>query len=123
MEEGSLLFHFLESVALIVDLVGVAIALIGALKFCTHIAIIEFQRLRGLDCAHQMRRNRIELGGYILAAIEFMIVSDILHSVATRALEDLYILVGLVVVRTAISFFLGMEIKELEEKDRRSEGS
>ncbi|WP_420432016.1 DUF1622 domain-containing protein [Hyphobacterium sp.] len=97
-----------------VDLIGVIIALIGAVKFCGHILIIEIRRLRGLDCAHQMRPKRIELGGYILAAIEFMVVSDIFHSVATRELEDLYILGGLVVVWTAISYFLGMEIKDLE---------
>ena len=122
MPEGSLIFEIIEWAAIGVDLIGVLIALIGAVKFCGHILVIEFRRLRGLDCAHQMRRNRIELGGYILAAVEFMVVSDIFHSVATRELEDLYILGGLVVIRTAISYFLGMEIKELEAQDRQPEG-
>ena len=56
----------------------------------------------------------MELGGYLLAALEFMIVSDILHTVITRELEDLLFLGLLVVIRTAISFFLGLELKEVE---------
>ena len=104
----------IEALAIAIDLIGVAIILIGAVKFALRAGKLEIQRLRGLACAYQIRYNRMELGGYILAALEFMIISDILQSVITRELEDLFFLGLLVVIRTAISFFLGLELKEVE---------
>ena len=107
----------IEIIAIIVDVIAVVLILIGAVKFTLRAAWVEFDRLRGIACVYQIRHNRIELGGYILAAIEFMIVSDILHSVVTREIEDLYFLGLLVVIRTAISYFLGLELKEAEQAE------
>lgn len=107
----------LEFIAIVVDLIGVALILIGASKFAFKAVAIEVQRLRGLACVRRIRHNRVELGGYILTALEFMIVSDILHTVITRALEDLYFLGLLVLIRTAISYFLGLELKEAERSE------
>ena len=107
----------IELIGLVVDLIGVTLILIGAVKFTLRAAVVEIDRLRGIACVYQIRHNRVELGGYILAAIEFMIVSDILHSVVTREIEDLYFLGLLVVIRTAISYFLGLELKEAEKVD------
>ena len=107
----------IEIIAIIVDIIAVVLILIGAVKFTLRAAWVEFDRLRGIACVYQIRHNRIELGGYILAAIEFMIVSDILHSVVTREIEDLYFLGLLVVIRTAISYFLGLELKEAEQAE------
>ena len=106
--------HVLELIATGIDAIGIVLVLIGAAKFVVFAARIEIDRVRGLACAKLIRRNRAQLGGYILAALEFMIVSDIIHSVLSRALEDLILLGVLVVIRTAIGFFLGLEIKELE---------
>jgi uncharacterized membrane protein len=44
-------------------------------------------------------------------------VSDIPHTVITREIEDLYFLGLLVVIRTAISYFLGLELKEAEKTE------
>ena len=104
----------IEALAIGIDLVGVVIILIGAVKFTLRAGMLEIQRLRGLACVHRIRHNRMELGGYILSALEFMIVSDILHTVITHELEDLLFLGLLVAIRTAISFFLGLELKEVE---------
>ena len=103
MEFLELIAPAIEIIAIIVDLIAVVLILIGAAKFTLHAATIEFDRLRGIACVYQIRHNRIQLGGYILAAIEFMIVSDILHTVVTREIEDLYFLGLLVIIRTAIS--------------------
>ncbi len=106
-----------EAIAIVIDMIGAGLILIGAVKFALRAAKLEIQRLRGLACVRQIRHNRVELGGYILAALEFMIVSDILHTVITHELEDLYFLGLLVLIRTAISYFLGMELKEAERVD------
>jgi uncharacterized membrane protein len=60
---------------------------------------------------------RQTLGAYILTGIEFMIASDIIHTVITRELTDLLFVGLLVVIRTAISFFLGKEVAELEHRE------
>ena len=57
---------------------------------------------------------RTILGTYILTGLEFMIASDIVHTVITRELTDLIFVGLLVLIRTAISFFLGREIHEIE---------
>ena len=115
-----------ETISVLVDVVGIVLILIGAGKFVFSAGVVEVERLSGTACARRIRHNRVELGGYILAALEFMIVSDILHSVVTRELEDLYFLGLLVVIRTAISYFLGLELREseiAEERDLQQEST
>lgn len=107
-----------EIIAICIDVIGVALILIGAVKFALRAAVLEFERLRGLACVRRIRHNRVELGGYILVALEFMIVSDILHTVITHELEDLYFLGLLVLIRTAIGYFLGIELKEVERAEQ-----
>ncbi len=58
---------------------------------------------------------RCRLGSYLVLALEFMIVSDLVHSVLSHKLEDLYFLGVLVILRTMISYFLNKEIQEISE--------
>ncbi len=117
--------HWLEWIALGVDLIGVGIILFGFVV--SFIALISC-----LAMGAGLRRNmadlhnvRIQLGAYILVGIEFMIASDIIHTVVTRELEDLAFVGVLVAIRTAISFFLGREIAEVrrEETDAKAAGA
>lgn len=108
------LVEFFEYAAEAIDIVGIIIVLIGALKFVAHAIPIEFKRLRGVTCARELRHLRLQLGSYIVLAVEFMIVSDIINTVLTKTMEDLYYLIGLVFVRTIISFFLSKELNEIE---------
>ena len=109
------LVEFFEIAARAIDVIGIIIVLIGAFKFVIHAVPVEFKRLRGAACAHEIRHLRLELSSYIILAIEFMIVSDIINTVLFKTMEDLYYLVGLVVIRTAISFFLGKELNEIAD--------
>ncbi|MBR9825279.1 MAG: DUF1622 domain-containing protein [Alphaproteobacteria bacterium] len=52
--------------------------------------------------------------------IEFMIASDIIHTVISRELEDLIFVAALVAIRTAISFFLGKELAEARQERREA---
>lgn len=61
-------------------------------------------------------RLRCVLGGYLLLGLEFLIVSDIIHSVLRRALADLAELGALVAIRTVIAFFLNHEMQRLERR-------
>ena len=98
------LVHVLEWVSDDIDMLAIALMLIGAARFVAGIVAAELQRdaalrLRGID------RNRMELGRYILAALELLIVSDIIHTALSLALGDLLFLAVLVLVRAAVSFF------------------
>ena len=55
----------------------------------------------------------MELGRYILSALELLIVSDIIHTALSLALADLLFLGILVLIRSMISFFLNREIREI----------
>jgi uncharacterized membrane protein len=110
--------HALEWVSDGIDIVSIVIMLIGAVRFMLGIAAAELRgdallRVRGID------RNRMELGRYILAGLELLIVSDIIHTALSLALGDLLFLGLLVLIRATVSYFLDREIRQIrEELDR-----
>ena len=106
----------LEIAAQVIDLIGIAILLIAAIRFVSHYAMFEYGRYRGMECVFHIREMRLQLGSYILLALEFMIVSDVIHSAMSRTLDDFLLLGILVVIRTALSFFLGLDVKDSQEE-------
>ncbi len=110
--------HALEGLAICIDLIGVALILFGffvallrLLAGLRHGIGLMTPNLGNLSAA------RTILGTYILTGLEFMIASDIIHTVITREFTDLIFVGLLVLIRTAISFFLGREIIELQHED------
>ena len=128
-DRGVLHGHFpwlvqaLEWVAAGIDIAAVLLLIIGALRFLLSWARVEVgrdneRRVRGLN------RERMELGRYILAGLELLIVSDIIRTALTFELGDLLFLGLLVVIRAVVSIFLDREMEELrgELKDDPSKG-
>jgi uncharacterized membrane protein len=109
------LVQTLEWVSAGIDLFGILLLLIGAARFVLGVARTELSReevvrLRG------MNRERIELGRYILAALELLIVSDIIHTALSLRLQDLLYLGFLVVIRSVTSIFLERELDGLRRE-------
>lgn len=106
----------LEGLAICIDLIGVALILFGF--FVALFRLLASLRhgigLKG-DVGN-LNAARTILGTYILTGLEFMIASDIVHTVITRELTDLIFVGLLVLIRTAISFFLGREILEIQHE-------
>jgi uncharacterized membrane protein len=102
----------LEWAAVVVDGVGVLVMLTG---FTIAIAnfIASLWRSGPADRTRSIQLIRCNLGTYLVFALELMIVSDLLHSVMSHQLEDLYFLAALVALRTTIAYFLNKEIQEL----------
>jgi uncharacterized membrane protein len=115
------LVHVLENIAVIIDLIGVAIILYGFVVSLIAFLGGEARRLRSGGSILACHKVRLELGTYILLGIEFMIASDIIHTVLSRELNDLIFVAALVAIRTAISFFLGRELAEARH-DAREDG-
>ena len=111
------LVHLLEWAAVVIDLFSVAILLIGAGRFMLACGWAEIVRWND-DIARvkTINRERVELGRYILAALELLIVSDIIHTALTLELNDLVFLGLLVVIRSLISFFLERELRDLKKE-------
>ena len=107
--------EILEQLSFGIDVIGVAILLVGAVRFLIRYVQYEFSRLRGLACVDRIRALRLELGSYILLGLEFMIIADIIHTTVSRTLDEFLVLGILVLTRTAISYFLGRELSEARE--------
>lgn len=107
----------IEWAALAADSVGVLVILLGFLR-----AVVMFAPTVVIsDRAVSMTRLsviRCDFGTYLVFALELMIVSDLLHSVISQRLEDLYYLGAIVALRTVISYFLNQEIQELHGEPR-----
>jgi uncharacterized membrane protein len=113
--------HFAEVVTVLewvsagIDLVSIAILLIGAARFIAGFASAETRRDGG-ERVRRINRERVELGRYILASLELFIVSDIIHTALSLALEDLLFLGLLVLIRAVISYFLDREMRQIREE-------
>ena len=117
MEEltvAGLVERFIEVSALVVDIGGSMVMLTGFVLSVASVVVGGVRR-SGPDPYQRIQETRCTLGGYLALGLELMIISDVLHTVVTRSLEDLAFLGGLVVIRTVIAFFLGREIKEIHE--------
>lgn len=106
-------FHIIESIA---DLTGIFILLIGFLKGIFMFVRLEVDRLLGKRDYEEIFSLRNILGSYIIISLDFLIVSDIIHSVLSPTVEELTELGIIVVIRTAIGFFLGKELHELRKE-------
>jgi uncharacterized membrane protein len=90
-----------------VELAGVAVLMLGALFAGCRFGVDLLRR--GGDQAYS--RARTNLGRSILLGLEILIVADIIWTVAVRpTLDDLYVLVLIVFIRTFLSFALEVEI-------------
>ena len=71
------------------------------------------------DRIMRLQVARCALGIKLVFALELLIISDLLHTVVSHSLDDLWFLAALVVIRTVISFFLNREIQEVEAEIQR----
>ncbi|SOE09996.1 uncharacterized membrane protein [Hoeflea halophila] len=105
---------WLEVVAGAIDILSIAVLLIGAVRFTVKMIHAEVagssdRRLLNVNTA------RRELGSYILAGLELLIVSDVIHTAITLQLDGLVFLGGLVLIRSVISYFLEREIESVSD--------
>jgi len=103
----------LEWLAVVIDLTG---ALIMVWAFVAAVIAVlrsafsagdEHSRIRSMQVA------RCGLGVKLVFALELMIISDLFHTIISRSVDDLILVGGLVVIRTAIAYFLNKEITEV----------
>ena len=111
------LVHGLEYVAAGIDIFACLILVVGGLRFVWGFARAEINRDRAAR-VRGVNAKRVELGRYILAGLELLIVSDIIHTALSLAMADLVFLGLLVVIRSLISYFLDRELAEVKKELR-----
>jgi uncharacterized membrane protein len=109
------LVHALEWASAAIDIASIAIMLLGACRFILGFAAAELRR-HDPQRIHDIDQHRMDLGRYILSALELLIVSDIIHTALSLALADLLFLGLLVLIRSTISYFLNREIREIRKE-------
>ncbi len=90
---------------------GVIVLLVGGLGLLLAQCVRTW--INGTEREAIFVKLRVNLGQLILLALEFLIVSDILHSIAHRSLEDLGVLGVIVLIRVLLAYFLDREISRL----------
>lgn len=70
--------------------------------------------------ARAYRNMRIELGKTLLLGLEILIISDILHSIVKRTVEELIMVAITVAIRIVLSYFLDRELFRLGGHDVQS---
>jgi uncharacterized membrane protein len=95
----------------IVEAAGAAIIFVGAVIAFVRFLLIAFRR-EGMDPFAQLR---LDLGRFLVLGLEFQLAADILRTAVAPSFTELAQLATVAAIRTALNFFLGMEIKEETE--------
>lgn len=119
-ESDSLVYTIFEWVEYIADVVGISILILGFVKGLIVFFKMEYDNITGGDTFDDILSLRSTLGGYIILSLDFLIISDIIHSVVKPELWELLNLAIIVVLRTSIGFFLGREIMELRHNEKEA---
>ncbi len=115
----SWLFEGLETLVQVVDGVGYAILFFTVLKFVPRYVTFEIQRVRGFACASRFREIRLELLSHVTLAIDFMVISDVIHTGLAETRENLITLGLFVLIRSALAYFLGLDMKDIRDEQER----
>jgi uncharacterized membrane protein len=104
-------------VAEIIDIIGIGILIFGFAKLLVKHLGKEFLKQPFRTPIAEIQKIRCELGIYILLALDFLIASDIIHTIMDITTEQLIELSVMIVLRIAIGYFLGKEIEEIHQKE------
>ncbi len=101
----------LHYVSLIIGIVGIVVICWGVFLGLVDFVRIEYDHLRRVNIRNRRYLLRHHLGSYLLLGLEFMIAADVVRTIIEPTLIELAVLGSIIAIRTAISFFLNMEMK------------
>lgn len=105
-----ILFLIAETIALI----GLIVLVYGCVKVIIRYLKIELLHHPYKTPLDRLHYARYELGTYIMFTLDFLIISDIIITVAKPSLDELIKLTVIIIVRTMIGFFLSKELEHVE---------
>ncbi len=103
--------YILQIVIMAISIAGAVIVLWGIAEAVGWFLVMKFTRT-GKDAIQESEAIRQRLGAHLLLGLEIFIAADIISSVASPTWERVGILASIVGVRTVLSYFLRMEMKQ-----------
>ncbi|RJQ56435.1 MAG: DUF1622 domain-containing protein [Nitrospiraceae bacterium] len=101
----------LEAVVLTVSGLGTVVVIWGVAQAITSFVAMKFTSEKK-DAVSESEHIRQRLGAHLLLGLEIFIAADIISSAVSPSWEKVGILVSVVGVRTVLSYFLRMELKQ-----------
>jgi len=103
--------NILPDVTLAISLLGALIVIWGIIEAV--VAFLAMKVARGKkDAIQESEFIRQRLGAHLLLGLEIFIAADIISSVASPSWDKVGILAAIVGIRTVLSYFLRMEMKQ-----------
>lgn len=100
--------HVATTAGRVVEFVGIAVLIAGAALAAVAFAM---RLARGLGFGEAYHGLRADLGRAILLGLEFLVIADIIGTVAVEpTLHNLGVLAVIVTIRTLLSFALELEV-------------
>ena len=103
----------------VVEAAGAAIIFVGAVIAFVRFLLLAVRR-EGMDPFAQLR---LDLGRFLVLGLEFQLAADILRTAVAPSFTELAQLATVAAIRTALNFFLGLEIKEETELVRANKAA
>lgn len=101
-----------EWVNIILNFFSIFVLVWGVLKACVDFVRSEITTKDRFQIARNNTLIKNYLGSYVLLSLEILIAADIIESIINPTFQDILKLGLVVLIRTVISYFLNMEIKE-----------
>lgn len=98
----------------LINWIVLAISLIGSAVIIWGILLVIKDFLFNLfsDDPQSKRLMRQKLGSYLILGLEFFIAADIIRTIIRPDWNEIGMLAAIIAIRTVLSYFLGMELRE-----------
>jgi uncharacterized membrane protein len=106
-----IIHNILEVVILTISGLGAAVVVWGVIEAIVSFFGLKFSTVKE-DAVAKSETIRQRLGAHLLLGLEIFIAADIISSAVSPSLEKVGILASIVGVRTVLSYFLRMEVKQ-----------
>jgi uncharacterized membrane protein len=103
----------------VVEAAGAAVIFVGAVIAFVGFVRVSFRR-KGIA---PFASVRLDLGRFLVLGLEFQLAADILRTAVAPSFTELAQLAAIAAIRTALNFFLGMEIREERELVRTDQAA
>jgi uncharacterized membrane protein len=103
--------EILEKIILIVSGLGAIVVIWGVIEAIKSFIVMKFARGEK-EAVAESETIRQRLGAHLLLGLEIFIAADIISTVITPTWEKVGILAVIVAIRTVLSYFLRIELKE-----------
>jgi len=101
------LFKVINYIVYAVSFLGMGVILWGIL-----VVVKDFLLSLFSEDPRSKRLMRQKLGAYLVLGLEFFIAADIIRTITRPDWNDIGMLAAIIALRTVLSYFLGLELKE-----------